>query len=608
MKKLIRGIAILLTLVMLISAFASCTTEKKPSNSADNGQTEDPNGENSGSSSVDPSIPGAENFPENSFPIFAEGTYATKVVISDSASEAVRTVSTKLRGVLKAKTKENIDASTDYLKSGESYDPDAYEIIVGETNHTESSELYKSTPYNSYGIKTIGRKIVFYFTNLDEGNTLVQLFSSAIKSNESDAFWVSDTLAVAKISSVELGAVPKYQTSKGSVGSPYDCDGDTSLILVKNTNLEEFNTYCKAVVASGYTEYSKRDNVDGNYFYVFTKEHTALSVHFCKGRAQTRIIVGPDKDIPSKEIDSTPETVKPSVTMIGPSERTENGLALVYELPNGKFLIIDGGYFLSDRIYKELRELQPNAEKLTIAGWFVSHPHIDHQESLEHFIKLHGNEVDIENIYFNYVKPEYYDKVSSDASVRESGAVIRLQELIDKHLSRTTNIIKPHTGQIYTFGKSTTVEIISTIDDYLPSGLDNINTSSMIVRVTVKGYSTMVLADATSTLKDIILDMYNGHLESDMVTLAHHGIWVDTPEMYKRVSAEVLLWPSNTSRAQEFYHGNRPPSNSTYSKATIREALNQATDVFLARGTDTKLSLPYTPVGNKQDFINNVLN
>jgi hypothetical protein len=229
---------------------------------------------------------------------------------------------------------------------------------------------------------------------------------------------------------------------------------------------------------------------------------------------------------------------------------------------------------------------------------------------MENFINQHSNEVIIENIFFNYVNAEYYDNLTANDQTedsKEGKRVTGLRDLIAKKLSKSTKIVKPHTGQIYNFGPSAQVEILWTVEDYLPTALDRINTSSMIIRVTVAGSSTIVLADATGTAKALVLKMYNSHLKSDMVTLAHHGVWVDTPEIYAKIGAKVLLWPSNKAAAKEFYHGTAP-SNTSYSKPAINEALNQATDVFLSRGTNVKLTLPYTPVGNKQQFIDNVLN
>ena len=611
--KFIKSVSILLVILTFLASFSSCAMPKDDLNSSDSSNLSSDISSDSLQDGSDNTgelpLPDTSNLPDNVFPLFVDGNYTVKVVTANRAKDFERAVATKLRNVLKTKTKVAIEESTDYLKNGDSYDADAYEILVGETAHNESTEVYKSSTYDAYGIKVIGRKIIFYFSDTIEGEALVDLFSKAIKGDGKESFWVANTLYVAKSTTVELKNIPKYE---GGSQKTVNSSGDTQMIIVSSTNLDAFKKYCTTVKSSGYTQYSNRDDVDGNYFYTFTKGNTALTVYYSNGRKQTRIIAGPIKDIPSKEVDDTPEKFKPTLTFIGPSESTENGLALIYQLPNGKFLIIDGGYFLADRIYKELREIQPNATKYTIAGWFVSHPHGDHQEALEKFLQQHAHEVDIEGIYFNYHIPSYYDNLSSSdkqsESDKEGHSVTRLENLLAKHLSRTTKIVKPHSGQIYTFGKSASVEIISTVEDFLPTKLDNVNSSSLIVRVTVAGTSTMVLADATSTQKDIILKMYNSHLKSDMVTLAHHGIWVDTPAMYTKVAAKVLLWPSNTKRAQEFYHGNRKPSYTTYSKSTIREALKHATDVFLARGTDTVLSLPYKPVGNKQDFINNVLN
>ena len=117
------------------------------------------------------------------------------------------------------------------------------------------------------------------------------------------------------------------------------------------------------------------------------------------------------------------------------------------------------------------------------------------------------------------------------------------------------------------------------------------------------GQSNMMLGDASSTMKGTILDMYDNHVKSDMVTLAHHGVWDTTPELYNIIKGKVLFWPNNTEGAKMYYN----KSSTSEARKSLVAALNNATDVFLAKGTDTKLNLPYTPVGNKQNFINTTL-
>ena len=594
MKTRFKLISILLALLTVLTAFTACNNSSNDNNNNTNTESESVT-ETESSSKPDLSL-----FPENAFPIFNGTEYIAKVVTSDTANSTDRQIATSLRTVLKEKTKVTLKTSTDFLGAGESYDPQKYEILVGKTKHEESKNVFETISFNSYGIKVVGNKIIFFFSTPEQGKELVALFTSAIKTADKGALWVPNSISALKNSSIQLNGVPQYPAVSLSA---VDCADDTSMIVANKTNLATFNEYCATLTNSGYAEYSKRENIDGNYFRTYTKGETALTVYFSEGTKQARIISGPIDDIPSKEVDTTPETVEPTLTFVAQSNSVDNGLALIYQLPNGKFIIVDGGYYLSDKIYKELKALQPDTKKITIAAWFVSHPHIDHQDALENFINQHSNEIFIESIFFNYLDATYYDNLTASdqsESSKEGASVNRFRELISKRLSRDTKIIKPHTGQIYTFGKSAQVEIIWTIEDYLPTALDRINTSSMIIRVTVAGYSTMILADATSVSNEIILKMYNSHLKSDSVTLAHHGIWVDTPEMYNRISAPLLLWPCNTARSKEFYEQE-------YSRPAIQAALDNATDVYLSKNVTNKFNLPYTPINNKEEFIQSTL-
>ena len=594
MKTCFKLTALILALITVLASFTACNnSNNKETNNTESESNTELSTENTASFDL-------SHFPENAFPIFDGSSYVSKVVTSDTADSTERQIAASLRSAFKSKTKVTLSTSTDFLAAGEVYDENAYEIIVGKTKHAESIKVYEAMSYNGYGITVVGKKIIFYFSTMEEGKKLISLFTAAIKITDKGGLWVPDSISVTKNDAIELKDVPKYPAANLAT---VDCADNTSMVVASKTTLEVFNQYCSTLLDAGYTEYSKRENIDGNYFRTYTKGTTALTVYFSEGTKQTRIIAGPLKDIPSKEIDQTPETVEPSLTFVAQSNRTENGLALIYQLPNGKFIIIDGGYYLSDKIYKELKILQPDTTKITIAAWFVSHPHIDHQDSLENFINQHANEIVIENIFFNYLQPEYYDNLTANdqsESSKEGARVTRFRNLIENKLSSETNVIKPHTGQIYNFGKSAQVEILWTIEDYLPTALDRINTSSLIIRVTVAGSSTIILADSTSVSNELILKMYNSHLKSDMVTLAHHGIWVDTPEMYNRIKAPVLLWPSNTTRAIEFY-------NTEYSKPAIQAALDNATDVYLSMGTTNKFMLPYQTVNNKEAFMKDIL-
>lgn len=533
-----------------------------------------------------------ESLPEGTFPIFKNGAYAVRVIMPDIPTDTEKTVYTKLRSSLKGKTKVQVASSTDYLKDGESHDKNEYVILVGETNFRESQWIYGRTTASSYGIQIANKtRMIFYFSTVAEGEKLVKDFIAAIKTDDSGYYWIENSFEVSKNTKFKTETVPNYPTATTKT----DCGDDTVMLTAKNTNLSTYEKYCSTLKSSGYSEYSKRDNINGNYYRIYTKGTMALNVYFTKSSSTVKIISGPLDDIPSKDIDRTPESNKKvTLTMLSQGEETDCGLGLILHLPNGKFIIFDGGFSLYDQLYKKLTELSPKGKPITIAAWFVSHPHYDHQDAVTYFIQKHGTAVDVENIFYNYATSDVYKAASEESNSGLQSFTGGLENLIKVNFGRTTNVIKPHTGQVYTFG-SVTAEILYTVEDVLPSKLDYINSSSLIVRFKVKDQTILALADATHTVSTILQNSYGSYLKSDIVQLAHHGTYPGHASLYTKINAPVLLWPSNTANAKKFY-----------SDSAVKEALAKAKDVYLSKNVDATLNLPYSVQNNKSSFLKSI--
>ena len=533
-----------------------------------------------------------ESLPDGTFPIFKNGAYMVRVIMPDIPTDTEKAVYTKLRSSLKGKTKVQVASSTDYLKDGESHDKNEYVILVGETNFRESQWIYGRTTANSYGIQVANKtRMIFYFSTVAEGEKLVKDFIAAIKTDDSGYYWIENSFEVSKNTKFKTETVPNYPTATTKT----DCGDDTVMLTAKNTNLSAYEKYCSTLKSSGYSEYSKRDNINGNYYRIYTKGTMALNVYFTKSSSTVKIISGPLDDIPSKDIDRTPESNKKvTLTMLSQGEETDCGLGLILHLPNGKFIIFDGGFSLYDQLYKKLTELSPKGKPITIAAWFVSHPHYDHQDAVTYFIQKHGTAVDVENIFYNYATSDVYKAASEESNSGLQSFTGGLENLIKVNFGRTTNVIKPHTGQVYTFG-SVTAEILYTVEDVLPSKLDYINSSSLIVRFKVKDQTILALADATHTVSTILQNSYGSYLKSDIVQLAHHGTYPGHASLYTKINAPVLLWPSNTANAKKFY-----------SDSAVKEALAKAKDVYLSKNVDATLNLPYSVQNNKSSFLKSI--
>lgn len=589
MKKLIKIISLTLVLAFSFFALAACAADSQNANGTDSSAGSDSgvdSEKNSGSGSnlditTDASSDTTQvsDLPSNAYAILHNGAYDVRVIMPDKPTDAEKTVYTKLRASLKSKTGVDVRTETDYIQSGKTHPASEAAILVGFTNYTETEKAYDASENGEYGIKIYNKKVVFYFSTEDEGVELISSFCAAIRSNESKAFWIENNFSVKKKSVFKLESIPKYPTSTTTV----DCADDTAMLLAKSTDLNTFNAYCKTLVSSGFTEYSRRDNVGGNYYCTYTKGTMALTVYFTAKTKTVRIISGPLSDIPTKNVDRTPETNKsPSVTLLTQGAEKGSGLGIIYHLPNGKFFVYDGGY--AD-VYTELKKLA-NGSPIVIAAWVISHPHPDHEEAFDKFLKSHANDVKLENVMYNYVKCS--DKYGTSETIKP---------FISEYVKNTTNVIKPHSGQIYEFGSSS-IEIIQTPEDFLPTAITDVNYSTMIVRFKVAGQTMLALGDAYDGATDILLANHGSYLKSDMVQLAHHGSWPGTVELYEKINAPIVLWPSCLSNAKTRYAAS--------DHASLRKALSIAKDVYLAGDGTVTLTLPHTPVNNKTAFVNKI--
>ena len=175
-KTLLRIISSILLLFIISGSLFSCKSDETASpepesNAESNDATDNENIENQDEIfEIDTAVKR-----DGKFMIFNGKEYTARVVVSNNAGAVERQVSSSLRSKLKDKTKVTLAETTDYLKSGQSYDPNVCEILIGKTNHPESTSIYDATAYNIYGIKMIQRVINLIFHIMFFKNIIVNL-------------------------------------------------------------------------------------------------------------------------------------------------------------------------------------------------------------------------------------------------------------------------------------------------------------------------------------------------------------------------------------------------------------------------------------------------
>ena len=602
MKKLL---AIILIMVTVCSGFSGCGDDKK----SGSGTTATPGNDVSGSTTLLTETPDgdavtpdssataapaetekpAENV-QKDFVLFSEKAYSCKFLVSASMSDADKAVSEKLAGWLKDKTGKKVE----FISDTSSLESDESVVLIGKTAHATSTDMYKTLSSRKGMIKVEGRFLVIAFDTQESGTKVVEQMINEFKSCDPENIVVGKNWKSEYREPATRDDVPAYSKGKRKK----DTSGEnTNLTYASATTLAEFNDYCDTVAAEGFTKVYARDTDDLSCM-AFTCEDVYVYAYYAKRTKIARILVGPKGDLSVDDFSSgKKESVTPSLTLIGQSATMDCGQGYIFVLPDGRLIVQDGGYRTDDKVdyvYNAIKEVAPDKNNIVIAAWFVSHPHCDHTYGMEEFLDLHKGDktITVERVIYNFVEAERYEYKRTDGGY-EDGKIVA--ESLFKKINESipnAKLIKAHTGQVFKFG-SANIEIMYTVEDYLPSKkFDYVNTTSTVIRVNIAGQSVMLLADTTHSTCKIIEATYAESLKSDMVQLAHHGLYAGSSSLYQYINAKVLLWPNTEKLAKEWVDD-----------AAVVAALAPAKDVYISGSVNTTLTLPYTIVNNKDSVI-----
>lgn len=366
--------------------------------------------------------------------------------------------------------------------------------------------------------------------------------------------------------------------------------GGDSEMTYGDATAEKFSAFCAELDKTDFVKVDVHETM-GNRFATYRGKDSYVYVYYTANTGKMRVITGPVEELAERSYKTDAgQKYAPYISSI---PQPNNGLGLILRLPDGRFIIHDGGYEGDDRVYVALRKLVPEG-KIVIAAWFVSHPHIDHYGAFTDFLINHGADEDIvlERIMLNFTDPEKYIALEVYGDTVED--VNYIHRVIQENVPDVP-VLKVHTGQIVDFGDAT-VEILYTIEDHMPEELRNINDSTMAMRVTMGGQSFMILADVGYYSGPIMDAMWGDYLKSDILQVAHHGQWPSVESIYHKIAAEVVIVPAKLSRYKYDISDQRWE---TQTKAF----LSYAKDLYTACDAPIMLELPHTIQNNKDEMV-----
>jgi len=218
------------------------------------------------------------------------------------------------------------------------------------------------------------------------------------------------------------------------------------------------------------------------------------------------------------------------------------GMSYVFHLRDGRFFIIDGGYFTQgeeDRLYDFLKE-RCDGGMPVVAGWFFSHAHQDHVGCFINFLWKYRSRVTIEKLIYNF-QPVDFSNIHGDWKSSDPATVKEFYRTVDETCGGIP-VITPHTGDVFQIGEIT-VEVLYTQEDLYPKKAA-FNDYSTVIMTQVCGQRILWLGDIYKQGSRILLRKKKGSLACDIVQVAHHGFGGATRALYAKTRARVALWPT----------------------------------------------------------------
>ena len=305
----------------------------------------------------------------------------------------------------------------------------------------------------------------------------------------------------------------------------------------------------------------------------------------------------PGKDLLTKNYSYTKVT-NTSITAVGlPSGSV--GTCYVIQLEDGSFIVVDGGTYQKDLkektdeadvLYKVLSNLHEAAfgttvastKNITIRAWYLTHGHYDHFNAFSAFAYQYGKgnkvssdkatvadskyKVDIQNV-ITHITSHSLQNISN--SNYEVSLVANYLSSIQYSNGGGAKYIRTHTGQVLHFA-NVTLEILMTPEDFNPQRISNTNDTNTIIKMKVsskdeqqKETSMLFNGDACIYQSRYLCATYGDYLESDMVTMGHHGNIGCETALYEEVQARILWYPHTVGNFKSYATGSEYswPSN-----------------------------------------------
>lgn len=324
-----------------------------------------------------------------------------------------------------------------------------------------------------------------------------------------------------------------------------ECEGGESFVESwRSARVGDAEEKSKKLISEGYSEID-RYNFGLAEVRVFSRGDELALLTYYESAGVLRLVTEGDSGYLSYLSEKAgadalaPRRFQPIFTQV---DLDDFGLSDLIKLPDGRFVIFDGGWEFdsdADKLMKTLSEQSPT-ERPVIAAWIMTHPHIDHYRCYLNFARRYGGGVEIENFIYNFPDPDLSDERFPNLSRGDEYLHIeRLNTLVAESGAR---FIRAHTGEVFDFA-GVKFEILSSPDDVFYAPINEVNDYCLIVKMYAEGQSLLLPGDAQFCNIDIV-DRMGEYLKADILQVPHHFFKGGDVEAYDYILPEVIVVPS----------------------------------------------------------------
>lgn len=534
-------------------------------------------------------------------PVLRGGSAICRIVRPDPATDGVIDAAVAIRRGVESATGVLPEIKDDFVMPGESIDPEAYEILVGETNREESTAAAAEfTNFASFSVSISGHKVVVLASD-DSGYAAAAewlcdqfyLYADRVGGN----LTLPADLAFNGTTNKMLNTLPVYKTN-GRQERLWDCGDDCSMYIIKNTDAGEFAAYCEPLAAAGFVKFTE-NRIGDNLYYTYTSpdEKYILNAVYTAYEKKARLIVEPRSKtaLPTVETEVKDKCGPVTVTQVGLEYLYDQGkqisdfqigMLYIIRLRDGRFIVIDGGYQRRknlDLFMEQMTKLAPDPGNITIAAWILTHSHGDHVGMLAELANTPSTakRFTVERFIYNFPSRSQYEKMNENYP---NGVLSSIR------MFKGAETIKAHPGMKFAFGGAE-IEYYSTIELIAPTDCDTGNTVSTVFSVTAEGQKIMFLGDSSTTMTNTVVRCYGKSLAADIVQVAHHGAPGGTVELYQNIDMKVALWPLGV---WDYYnYGGHGRKSETWNEYFYTS--QKMKEIILAGHSARTITLPYEP-------------